>query len=101
MSREREQYYLFHFNDSKIKIARMNVQYMKENLPYGNHYQLDPKAVGFYGMHVERSKTKVFARVSFQVICSCLRNLRANNEKQPYKSNIPFLSNYILILLEK
>ena len=29
---------------------------MKKNLVYGEHYQIDPKAVGFSGVHIEKEK---------------------------------------------
>jgi len=95
--REREQcYHSQHSYETKVKKAKINVQHMKDNSQFGNHYQLDPKAVGFTGMHVVGKKAKVFTMVSFQDIRSCLRNLRGHKEEQPYKSNISSLSSWCL-----
>ena len=70
---------------------------MKKQLAFGDHYQLDPNAVGFIGVHVERDKAKIFTPASFKdILCSTLRNLRHHKEEEPFKSSANILSHWCL-----
>lgn len=89
----------FHSNNEEErerKRAREEVHAMKKKLAFGDHYQLDPNAVGFIGVHVERDKAKIFTPATFKDIRSTLRNLRHHKEEEPFKSSVNMLSRWCL-----
>ena len=78
----------------KRRKTRDEVYSMKNKLTYGSHYQLDPQAVGFSGVHVEKSIAKIFTPPTYQDIRSALRNLRHHKDEQPFTSQINSLSRW-------